>query len=55
MTDSTILPNGDLWVTGGYDAGYLSSTDIIDKDFNIKRGPDLPAAMYSHCIHLEKK
>ena len=48
--DSAILPNGDLWVTGGYRYRFLSSTDIIDKDFNIKRGPDLPVVMSHHCI-----
>ena len=52
LADSAILPNGDLWVTGGrLDRDeVLSSTDIIDKDFNIKRGPDLPAVMEAHCI-----
>ena len=52
FSDSSILPNGDMWITGGRDYGilYLNSTDIIDKDFNIIRGPDLPFNIYNHCI-----
>jgi len=49
--DSAILPNGNLWVTGGYNVNYhLSSTDIIDQDFNVKQGPELPFTVSDHCI-----
>ena len=38
-------------MTGGYSTpDRLSSTDIIDQDFNIKRGPDLPDTIYNHCV-----
>ena len=52
LVDSAILPNGDLWVTGGRNTANarVSSTDIIDQDFNVKRGPDLPDRIYNHCI-----
>ena len=52
LVDSAILPNGDLWVTGGRNksSSRVSSTDIIEQDFHIKRGPDLPDRIYSHCI-----
>ena len=51
LAESAILPNGNLWVTGGYDGWYAhSSTDIIDKYLNIKRGPALPTAINRHCI-----
>jgi len=50
--DSAILPNGDLWVTGGKDENYENSytTDVIDKDFNIKEGPILPFGLSAHCV-----
>ena len=52
LVDSAILPNGDLWVTGGYngDNDVLSSTDIVDQYLNIKRGPDLPLEVHYHCM-----
>ena len=50
--DSAILPNGDLWLTGGTDENFkrLNSTELIDQDFNIKQGPYLPFALHWHCV-----
>ena len=35
---------------GPYGPYETSSTDIIDQDFNIKRGPDLPTPIKGHCV-----
>ncbi len=41
-----------LWITGGRnaEADNLKSTEFIDHDGNVRNGPDLPLAVYFHCL-----
>jgi len=49
---SVVLPNGDMWVTGGYDQinQALDSTDIVKPDLRVIPGPDLPGRNHDHCM-----
>ena len=38
-----------IWITGGYNNGYLASTEIIHSDGKMTPGPDLPQGRYGHC------
>ena len=52
LAASVVLPNGDLWVTGGYENynAITATTDIIGKDLNITEGPPLPKPLANHCV-----
>ena len=47
-----MLPDGNLWLTGGFgnDDLPLNSTEIVDSDLKIRPGPDLPYPDYDHCM-----
>ena len=39
----------NIWFTGGYNYGRLSSSEIMHPDGKITPGPDLPEARSGHC------
>ena len=47
---SSTLIKDDLWFTGGYDNGYLESTEYIFSNGSVSSGPNMPAARYGHCM-----
>ncbi|TRY62022.1 hypothetical protein TCAL_17176 [Tigriopus californicus] len=49
---SVVLPNGTLWITGGFlgGQGYLHTSEVYDPNYGIKEGPLLPGRMSGHCL-----
>ena len=51
--DTTVTPNGDLWMTGGYaNPGWIpqDATMIIYGNNTCEPGVNLPAPAYGHCF-----
>lgn len=49
---SVVLPNGTLWITGGFlgGQGYLQTTEEYHVGYGLVEGPLLPSAMSGHCM-----
>ena len=50
---SSVVIGHRLWVTGGYDENdkKLNSTEFVDPESEtVQPGPDLPEAVYGHCL-----
>ena len=46
---ASITASNTIWMTGGYNSGSLSSTEVIHPDGSVTPGPDLPEARGYHC------
>ena len=47
---SVVVNNNILWVLGGYDGSYLSSTEYIQIGIGSSTGPELPLAVAGHAM-----
>ena len=46
---SIVINDNTLWITGGFDGGYLASTEYVTVTGTML-GPDLPMALYTHAM-----
>ena len=46
---ASLTSSDQMWITGGWNKGPLSSTNLIQQDGTITSGPQLPQPRYRHC------
>ena len=52
---STILPNGQLWISGGVSSTKVLNTieilSVKNGKWTVKKGPKMPRALTGHCMY----